>query len=232
MRRRRWSGCARNSQPPSSRSHAAAIWGTCLLVRGRGAAHGLLLVVDKPPRAAYVTTHALKERGWTATMIAALLPRHDAARTSYVRLPGNALPWSSSTCAPGGESRAQLGVSHRAGTRHEGKSAARVGGAHGPAPSTAQALRARLPTHLPLARALVPALGLAVSLVDVQAFYDRWVSKLADLSHAAQQRVFDALHEKNQRLFSKRFPRITSGPQRPPKLKKHSAKNARALDSL
>jgi hypothetical protein len=43
-----------------------------------------LLVADRtpvaPPLTKYLTTHALKERGWTATMIAALLPRHDAAR--------------------------------------------------------------------------------------------------------------------------------------------------------
>lgn len=44
-----------------------------------------------PAPTKYFTTHALKERGWTATMIATLLPHHDAARTSYVRLPGNAL---------------------------------------------------------------------------------------------------------------------------------------------
>jgi hypothetical protein len=54
-----------------------------------------LMVVDQtpvvPPPAKYLTTHALKERGWTATMIAALLPQHDAARTAYVRLPGKAL---------------------------------------------------------------------------------------------------------------------------------------------
>jgi hypothetical protein len=54
-----------------------------------------LLVLDRtpvtPPPTKYLTTHALKEHGWTATMIATLLPRHDAARTAYVRLPGNAL---------------------------------------------------------------------------------------------------------------------------------------------
>jgi hypothetical protein len=54
-----------------------------------------LLVVGQtpvaPPLTKYLTTHALQEQGWTATMIATLLPHHDAARTSYVRLPGNAL---------------------------------------------------------------------------------------------------------------------------------------------
>ena len=54
-----------------------------------------LMVVDRtplaPPPTKYLTTHALKERGWTATMITALLPRPDAERTAYVRLPGNAL---------------------------------------------------------------------------------------------------------------------------------------------
>ena len=55
-----------------------------------------LMVLDPtpapaPPPTKYLTTHHLKERGWTATLIAALLPAPDAARAAYVRLPGNAL---------------------------------------------------------------------------------------------------------------------------------------------
>ncbi|MGI4736213.1 MAG: hypothetical protein ACRYG7_13635 [Janthinobacterium lividum] len=73
---------------------ASAIFVAYLVGCGMGVQR-FLLVVDQtpvvPPPAKYLTTHALKERGWTATMIAALLPQHDAARTAYVRLPGKAL---------------------------------------------------------------------------------------------------------------------------------------------
>ena len=67
-----------------------------------------------------------------------------------------------------------------------------------------------------------------LSLVDVQAFYERWAPKLTDLSHAARQRVLDTLHEKNRRSFSQRFPGVPPGPQRPPKLKKLAAKSLHA----
>ena len=71
-----------------------------------------------------------------------------------------------------------------------------------------------------------------LSLVDVQAFYERWFPKLTEMGHSARQRVLDALHEKNRRLFSKRFPCVTLGPQRPAKLKKPAAKSPRAPYSL
>jgi hypothetical protein len=64
-----------------------------------------------------------------------------------------------------------------------------------------------------------------LSLVDVQAFYERWAPKFLDMGHSARQRVLDALHEKNRRLFSKRFPGVTPGPQRPAKLKKPAAQS-------
>ncbi|RZJ92394.1 MAG: hypothetical protein EOO60_07130, partial [Hymenobacter sp.] len=46
--------------------------------------------VSAPPQTKYLTTYDLKERGWTATMIAELLPQHDASRAAYIRMPGNA----------------------------------------------------------------------------------------------------------------------------------------------
>ncbi|MGI4736214.1 MAG: hypothetical protein ACRYG7_13640 [Janthinobacterium lividum] len=67
-----------------------------------------------------------------------------------------------------------------------------------------------------------------LSLVDVQTFYERWEPKFTDMGYMARQRVLDALHEKNRRLFSKRFPWVMLGPQRPPKLKKPGAKSTLA----
>lgn len=67
-----------------------------------------------------------------------------------------------------------------------------------------------------------------LSLVDVQAFYERWAPKFIDMGHTARQRVLDALHEKNRRLFSKRFLGVPPGPQRPPKLKKLAVKKPSA----
>jgi hypothetical protein len=67
-----------------------------------------------------------------------------------------------------------------------------------------------------------------LSLVDVQAFYDRLAPKFTEMGHVARQRVLDALHEKNRRLFSKRFPDVMPGPQRPPKLKKPAVKSPHA----
>ncbi|RZJ60493.1 MAG: hypothetical protein EOO58_02890, partial [Hymenobacter sp.] len=46
--------------------------------------------VSAPLQTKYLTTYDLKERGWTVTMIAELLPQHDASRAAYIRLPGNA----------------------------------------------------------------------------------------------------------------------------------------------
>lgn len=34
----------------------------------------------------YYDTHQIKERGWTATMIARLLPRHDSSRENHLRV--------------------------------------------------------------------------------------------------------------------------------------------------
>jgi hypothetical protein len=65
-----------------------------------------------------------------------------------------------------------------------------------------------------------------LSLVDVQAFYERWAPQFTEMGLSAQQRVLDALHEKNRRLFSKRFPGVIRGPQRPGKLKKPGVKSS------
>jgi hypothetical protein len=68
--------------------------------------------------------------------------------------------------------------------------------------------------------------------VDVQVFYERWAPKFIGMGLSARQRVLDALHEKNRRLFSQRFPSATLGPHRPPKLKKQAAKSPLSLYSL
>jgi hypothetical protein len=190
-----------------------------------------MMVVDQTPVPApptkYLTTHALKERGWTATMIAALLPRPDAARTAYVRLPGSAL------------------VKLYLRTRVEEvelseefllyqEKAAKAKGRRGSVARTAQhqallkrCVQAFRPTYSQSERWCQRS-DWQLSLVDVSAFYERWAPKFTDMGHTARQRVLDALHEKNRRLFTKRFPGVTPGPQRPSKLKKLVAKSTPA----
>jgi hypothetical protein len=164
-------------------------------------------------------------------MIAALLPRPDAERTAYVRLPGNALvKLYLRTRVEEVELSEEFLIAQERAT----KAKARRGSA------------ARTAQHQALLKQCVQRFRPSyrwperwcqrsdwqLSLVDVQAFYDRWASKLSDLSHAARQRVLDALHEKNRRLFSKRFPGVTIGPQRPPKLKRPVAKSFHLFYSL
>ena len=194
-----------------------------------------LLVADQTPVAApptkYLTTHVLKERGWTATMIATLLPRHDASRAAYVQLPGNALvKLYLRTRVEEVELSEEFLIEQERATRAK----ARCGSA------------ARTAQHQALLKQCVQRFRPAyrwperwcqrsdwqLSLVDVQAFYDQWAPKFTEMGHTARQRVLDALHEKNRRLFSKRFPGVTPGPQRPAKLKKPAAKSTPALDSL
>ena len=122
-----------------------------------------LLLVDQTPVAApltkYWTTHALKERGWTATMIAALLPRPDASRAAYVQLPGNALvKLYLRTRVEEVELSEEFLIEQERATR------AKARRAHGAAPGAAEAVRTALPASLLLARALVPALRLAIEL--------------------------------------------------------------------
>ena len=187
-----------------------------------------LLVVDQtpvvPPPTKYLTTHVLKERGWTATMIAALLPCHDAARTAYVRLPGQALVKLYLRTRV-----EEIELSEEFLIYQEKAAKAKV--RRGSATRTAQ--------HQALLKRCVQGFrptfrwperwcqrsDWQLSLVDVRTFYERWEPKFNDMGHTARQRVLDALHEKNRRLFSKRFPRVTAGPQRPPKLKKLAAKS-------
>jgi hypothetical protein len=187
-----------------------------------------LLVVDRtpvaPPPTKYLTTHVLKERGWTATMIAALLPTHDAWRAAYVRLPGNA-PVKLYLRARVEE--VELSEEFLVAQEKTTKAKARRGSAARTAQQ--QALLTRCvqkfrPTYTWPERWCQRS-DWQLSLVDVQTFYERWAPKLTELSHAARQRVLDALHEKNRRLFSKRFPDVTPGPQRSPKLKKPAAKS-------
>jgi hypothetical protein len=187
-----------------------------------------LLVVDRtpvaPPPTKYLTTHGLKERGWTATMIAALLPRPDAARTAYVRLPGNALV---NLYLRTRVEEVELSEEFLIEQERATKAKARRGSA------------ARTAQHQALLKQCVQRFRPSyrwperwcqrsdwqLSLVDVQAFYDQWAPKFAEMGHTARQRVLDALHEKNRRLFSKRFPGVAPGPQRPAKLKKPAAQN-------
>lgn len=212
----------------------AGIFGAYLIACKMGVQR-FLLMVDQTPVAApltkYLTTHALKERGWTATMIAALLPRHDAARTSYVRLPGNALvKLYLRTRVEEVELSEEFLIEQERAT----KAKARRGSAARTAQHQAllkQCVQSFRPTYRWPERWCQRS-DWQLSLVDVQAFYDRWTPKFTEMSYAARQRVLDALHEKNQRLFSKRFPGVTPGPQRPPKLKKQPAKSPRALDGL
>ncbi len=48
------------------------------------------LMVAEQTQTKYLTMYQLKERGWTATMIATLLPAHNAWRAAYIRVPSNA----------------------------------------------------------------------------------------------------------------------------------------------
>ncbi|RZK25393.1 MAG: hypothetical protein EOO63_16095 [Hymenobacter sp.] len=194
-----------------------------------------LLGVDPPsvpaPQTKYLTTHALKERGWTASMIAALLPRHDAARTSYIRLPGNGMvKLYLRTRVEEVELSEEFLIEQERATKAKAR--------RGSAARTAQhqALLKRCVQHFrPTYRwpeRWCQRSDWQLSLVDVQVFYERWEPKFTEMGHTARQRVLDALHEKNRRLFSKRFPGVTPGPQRPPKLKKQVAKSIHAPYSL
>ena len=186
-----------------------------------------LLVVDRTPvvplPTKYLTTHALKERGWTATMIAALLPHHDATRTSYVRVPGNALvKLYLRTRVEEVELSEEFLIAQERAT----KAKARRGSADQTAQHQAllkQCVQRFRPSYVWPNRWCQRS-DWQLSLVDVQAFYYRWAPKFIDMGYSARQRVLDALHEKNRRLFSKRFPGVTPGPQRPPKLKKQATK--------
>lgn len=194
-----------------------------------------LMVVDRTPVAPlptkYLTTHALKERGWTAAMIAALLPRPDAARTAYVRLPGNALvKLYLRTRVEEVELSEEFLIAQERATRAKARrgSAARTAQHQALLKQCVQRFR---PTYRWPERWCQRS-DWQLSLVDVQAFYERWAPKFTDMGHSARQRVLDALHEKNRGLFSKRFPGVMPGPQRPPKLQKPVAKSPYAPYSL
>lgn len=181
------------------------------------------MVLDQTPAVApqtkYLTTYQLKERGWTATMIASLLSSHDASRSAYTQLPGNA-PVKLYLRVRVEEM--ELSDDFLIGQEKATKAKARRGSA------------ARMVQHQALLKRCVQHFrptytwperwcqrsDWQLSLVDVRVFYDRWEPKFMDMGHTARQRVLDALHEKNRRLFSKRFPGIEPGPQRPAKLGK------------
>lgn len=205
----------------------SAIFVAYLVVYGMGVQR-FLLVVDQtpvvPPPAKYLTTHALKERGWTATMIAALLPSHDAARTAYVRLPGQALvKLYLRTRVEEVELSEEFLICQEKATKAKERrgSAARTAQHQALLKRCVQGFR---PTFRWPERWCQRS-DWQLSLVDVRTFYERWEPKFTDMGHTARQRVLDALHEKNRHLFSKRFPGVTPGPQRPPKLKKPAAKS-------
>ena len=183
-----------------------------------------LMVLDETPAPAplptkHLTTHHLKERGWTATLIAALLLAPDAARAAYVRLPGNAFV---KLYLRARVEEVEQSDDFLLGLERAAKAKARRGSA------------ARTAQHQALLKQCVQRFrplyawperwcqrsDWELSLADVRAFYDRWEPRFTDLSHAARQRVLDALHEKNRRLFGRRFPWVAPGPQRPKKLGK------------
>lgn len=172
-----------------------------------------------PPQTKYLTTYELKERGWTATMIAGLLPHHDASRAAYIRLPGNA---PVKLYLRMRVEEAELSDDFLIGQEKATKAKIRRGSAARTAQHQAllkRCVQGFRPTYIWPERWCQRS-DWQLSLVDVRTFYDRWEPKFADMSHAARQRVLDALHEKNRRLFGKRFPEIEPGPQRPPKLGK------------
>jgi len=194
-----------------------------------------MMVVDQTPVSTpptkYLTTHALKERGWTATMIAALLPRPDAARTAYVHLPGNSLVKLYLRARVEEVELSEEFLIYQ-------EKAAKAKGRRGSAARTEQhqallkrCVQAFRPTYSWSERWCQRS-DWQLSLGDVGAFYERWAPKFTDMGHTARQRVLAALHEKNRRLFSKRFPGVTTGPQRPPKLKKLAAKNTPISNGL
>jgi len=183
-----------------------------------------LMVLDQtpasaPPTTKYLTTYQLKERGWTATMIASLLPSHDASRAAYTQLPGNS-PVKLYLRVRVEE--IELSDDFLIGQEKATKAKARRGSAARTAQH--QALLKRCVQHFrptyTWPERWCQRSDWQLSLVDVRVFYDRWEPKFMDMGHTARQRVLDALHEKNRRLFSKRFPGIEPGPQRPAKLGK------------
>jgi hypothetical protein len=181
--------------------------------------------VSTPPQTKYLTTYDLKERGWTATMIAELLPQHDASRAAYIRMPGNA-PVKLYLRARVEE--VELSDEFLIGQEKATKAKTRRGSAARTAQHQAllkRCVQGFRPTYMWPERWCQRS-DWQLSLVDVQAFYDRWEPKFTEMGHTARQRVLDALHEKNQRLFSKRFPGVPVGPQRPAKLKTQVAKSS------
>jgi hypothetical protein len=201
---------------------AAAIFVAYLMAWSMGVQR-FLMVVDRtpvaPPPTKYLTTQALKERGWTATMIAALLPHHDAARTAYVRLPGKALvKLYLRTRVEEVELSEEFLIAQERATKAKARRGSAARTAQQQALLKQCVLRFR-PTYVWPERWCQRS-DWQLSLVDVRTFYDRWEPKLADMSRTARQRVLDALHEKNRRSFSKRFPGVEPGPQHPPKLSK------------
>lgn len=172
-----------------------------------------------PPQTTYLTTYQLKERGWTATMIAQLLPRHDASRAAYIRLPGNAavkLYLRARVEEVEVSDDFLLAQEKAANAQTRRGSAARTAQHHALLKQCVQRFR---PTYTWPERWCQRS-DWQLSLVDVRAFYDRWAPKFTAMSHAARQRVLAALHEKNRRLFGKRFPGVAPGPQRAPKLER------------
>lgn len=143
-----------------------------------------LLVVDHTPVPApptkYLTTHALKERGWTATMISTLLPR-----PSYSRLPGNGMVnLYLRTRVAEVELSEEFLIEQERATKVKTRrgSAARTAQHQALLKRCVQSFR---PTYRWPERWCQRS-DWQLSLVDVQAFYDRWAPKLAELSHVAQ----------------------------------------------
>lgn len=175
--------------------------------------------VSAPPQTKYLTTHDLKERGWTVTMIAELLSQHDASRAAYIRMPGNApvkLYLRARVEEAEGSEEFLIGQERATKAKARRGSAARTAQHEALLKKCVQGFR---PTYAWPERWCQRS-DWQLSLVDVQLFYERWAPKFTEMGHTARQRVLDALHEKNRRLFSKRFPGVAAGPQRAPKLRR------------
>jgi len=200
-----------------SSQRTSAIFVAYLVVCGMGVQRFMMVVDQTPvpaPLTKYLTTHALKERGWTVTMITALLPQHDAARTAYVRLPGSALV---KLYLRTRVEEVELSEEFLIYQEKAAKAKVRRGSAARTAQHQVllkQCVQHFRPTYTWPERWCQRS-DWQLSLVDVQAFYERWAPKFTDMGHTARQRVLDALHEKNRRLFSKRFLGYLPGPSAP-----------------
>jgi hypothetical protein len=152
-------------------------------------------------------------------MINWLLPLHDASRTAYPQMPGNALVklylrsrvqevesgddfllWQEEQ----NKSRAQQAILIK-------KSQQEI--------LSKQCVQAFLPTYTWSERCDEQS-DWQLSLSDVQAHYDQWEHKFIDMAPSTRKHVLNRLHDKNRRLFRKRFPEVKLSRRRTSKVPK------------